>query len=388
MSMTRQQTGHSATVLAALTLAFALFILPPACLVLLADPCHVFHKALPGIFHHGFNDNQRCQNAGLVNQYLADDTEGYDAALMGTSLSGSFIGADIANAYQLQRALKLFLPDGKPAEQQVTMERALLTRPLKLVIWEILPQQYLRYRNVTRAALKDSTIFPAYLYNNSRLDDYRYVFNLGILGQAISVLQQADYVNIPSIDSMGLWDHGCPTARRCKPFHTAEDIAELRKTFQAPAHALLDGTGIAALDYRAVDERLLETLLPYCNIAMRVDLFFPPLSYLWFAEQAAPELHYHLYMLRYVTGKVAHCHNMRVFAFNDEQWIAGDLAHYRDLRHFYGDVQHYLIESMAAGRHRITLDNVAGYEQRFIDAVNHYQPWASTQEQMQRNARY
>lgn len=43
MSMTRQQTGHSATVLAALTLAFALFILPPACLVLLADPCHVFH---------------------------------------------------------------------------------------------------------------------------------------------------------------------------------------------------------------------------------------------------------------------------------------------------------------------------------------------------------
>ena len=98
MSMTRQQTGHSATVLAALTLAFALFILPPAFLVLLADPCHVFHKALPGIFQHGFNDNQRCQNAGLVNQYLADDTEGYDAALMGTSLSGSFIGADIANA--------------------------------------------------------------------------------------------------------------------------------------------------------------------------------------------------------------------------------------------------------------------------------------------------
>lgn len=382
------QNRFQHTALGALLLAITVFVVLPSTIVVLADPCHVFHRPIGGIFRHGFTYNQRCQNAGLINQYLAGNGGRSAAVLVGTSLSGNFLPSDITRAYDLQRALKLFLPDGRPAEQQATMEHALQNQSAKLAIWEILPQQYLLYGKDGMGKLVDSAIFPAYLYNRSRLDDYRYIFNQATLQATLDVLQQADIVNIPSIDMMGIWDHGCPTTRSCNPFHTAVDISDLRKDFKQPLHTLLRDAERATLDYSTVDQRLLSTLQRHCNTALRIDLFFPPLSYLWFSRQNSLEFHYHLYMLRYVTGKIATCDNIRVFAFNDEGWIAGDLAHYHDPRHFYGDVQRYIIESMASGKHVINTDNVAAYEKRFIDAVNNYQPWASTEEQMRQNARY
>lgn len=236
--------------------------------------------------------------------------------------------------------------------------------------------------------LVNSSIFPAYLYNHSRLDDYRYIFNRTTVNETLNVLRQEDVVNIPSMDMMGIWDHGCLTARQCTPFHLPVDIDAIRKNFRSPQHTPRTPAEIAAIDFEPVDRFLLGTVLQRCNHNIRFDLFFPPLSLWWFAGQNQQQFDYQLYMLRHVVGKTAMCNNVRVFAFNDEAWIAGDLAHYHDQRHFVGDVPRYIIESMASGKHVINPENVDAYETRFINAVNHYQPWASTEEQMRQNARY
>ncbi|HQQ75024.1 MAG TPA: hypothetical protein PK031_07710, partial [Pseudomonadales bacterium] len=130
------------------------------------------------------------------------------------------------------------------------------------------------------------------------------------------------------------------------------------------------------------DQYLLKTVLPLCNSNISFDLFFPPVSMFWFSKQDANTFNYQLYMPRYVVEKTRHCSNIRVFAFNNELWITGDLAHYHDPRHFYGGVHDYIIDSMATGKHIITMDNVEAFERNFIENVNNYVPWASTEEQL------
>lgn len=354
---------------------------------MIADPCHIFHRPVPGIFFHGLSGNARCQNAGLINTYLSDPKEGFDSIFLGTSMSGNFKAENAAAKNHLQRTLKLTLPGAFPIEQQIMAERALEAENVRHVFWEIFPYQFLKSGSVDLQELKKKNEFPAYLYNRSRIDDYRYVFNFTSFGALFDIVRQIDYYNGSSIDRIGYWDVGCDSEKICQPFHLAEDIAKFVREYQTPHNVHRSDEEISKIDYSSVDKYLLATLLPYCNASTRFDLFMPPVSLLWASWQSATDFDFQLYMLRYVVAKTSTCKNIRFFAFDDELWITGDLAHYHDPRHFYGGVHDYILDSMATGKHLMTMENIEAFEQRYIENVNNYVPWASTAEQM-RNSPY
>lgn len=382
--------NHKNTTLITLGATLSLFVLLPACLVWLVDPCQIFHKPpRSGWLSHDFSYSERCQNAGLINSYLGNPADGFDSLITGTSLSNNFLRNEIEAKNSLQKTMKLILLGGKPIEQQVMMERALhVGAGLQKVIWEIFPFQYIFHTDHSVKTLLESDQFPAYLYNASTLDDYRYIFNFASFHYAIGVVLgegQGDYTDWGLLT---YWDDGCPRAAECSPFHNASKIDEIRRNFTAQHRTLRVPGDFSGLNFHPVEKMLLDTVMPYCNQPLQFDFYIPPLSYWWFSTQSDHGFDFQLYMLRYIVEKTAACKNIRVFAFNDETWIAGDLAHYRDQRHFFGDVPHYIIESMSQGKHIINMKNIDGYEKRFVEAVNAYQPWASTQEQMRQNARY
>jgi hypothetical protein len=379
-------TSYKKNVLLSLAISVGLFVIFPAGLIFMADHCHIFHKPIKGIFDHGFTGDLRCQNAGLINNYLENPQEHFDSVFTGTSLSGNFLPEHLADKTPWKRTLKLTFPGARPIEQQIVTERALATGNVSHVFWEVFPYQFLLFPSVEIKKMSDADDFPLYLYNSSRLDDYRYLLRMSTLVAAIGVIYGENYYNISPIEHIDYWQHECTAEKTCKPFHDAKSITQIKAAYTQPHFSLLAGSEVAAIDYSAADRYLLDTLMPYCNKNVSFDLFFPPVSMLWFARQGAAEFDYQLYMLRYVVNKTAACKNIRVYAFNNELWITGDLAHYHDPRHFYGGVQDYIIDAMGVGKHIITMDNIDEFEKHFVENVNAYVPWASTEEQLRNSS--
>lgn len=380
--MKTMQNSYKKNVFSSLTLASVVFFFLPVAFLFMADPCHIFHRPIPGIFNHGFTGDVRCQNAGFINTYLKNPQEAFDSIFIGTSLSGNFLPEHIAAKTPWKRTMKLTLPGGKPAELKIVTERALASPNVRHVFGEVFPYQFLLYPSDDIKKIAKTDEFPLYLYNNSRLDDYRYLFNTSTLISSIGILNGEDYYNISPIEHIDYWKHDCLEEKTCIPFHKEDAIQKIKSSYNKTNHLLKTASEISTINYSAADQYLLSTILPYCSSNISFDLFFPPVSLLWFARQGTAEFDYQLYMLRYVVEKTSACGNIRVYAFNNELWITGDLAHYHDPRHFYGGVQDYIIDSMASGKHLITMDNIEAFERLFIENVNNYVPWASTEEQL------
>lgn len=366
-------------VLTVIAIALTVFVAIPTAFVVLADPCQIFHKPFGGLFHHGFSDFTPCQNAGLLNTYLNDPVEGFDSVLVGTSLSGNLTPEHIARHTPWHNTLKLTMPGVAPPVQQLFAERALASGRIQHVFWEIFPFKYLALRDDnTHDRSKDFVDFPVYLYNNSRLDDYQYVFNNTTLGGALDVLRHENYLNLPTIGSINYWKQSCETAATCTPFNDSAAIAQSRATYTKPPHQLLDAKTARQFNYQAVDRYALESVLPFCNSHISFDVFIPPVSMRWLASLEATDFDYQLYLIRHVVEATAQCRNVRVFAFDTEEWITGDLAHYHDNFHVFGDAQDYMLRAFGNGTHVLTPDNITVFETAVVDYANRYVPWAST----------
>jgi hypothetical protein len=389
-----------------LLIAIVVFIFCPAAFVAMVDPCQIFHKPLSGFFKHGFYGLAICQNAGLINTYLQDKEEGYDSILVGTSLSGNFISQKIGWAKEnhdaeiieklfsdnllpeyssrdigWKKTLKLTAPSTNPLEQKITLERALSTGNVRHVFWEVYSLKYLQAQN-TKPNKNIYGDFPAYLYNKSRLDDYNYIFNMTTVTGAFSSIAGEPYANIPDIDKVNYWENNCKTEKTCTPFKNREAIEKYKASYTRPHITLKKTQEINAMNYSAVDQYLLPTLMRHCNGNTGFDLFIPPTSLFWLIAQGEDNFNYHLYFLRYIVSKTTSCKNIRVYAFYNELWITGDLAHYSDGAHYFGGVQDYIIDSMITGKHIITMDNIAEFEKTLVENVNNYTPWASTAEEL------
>ena len=260
-----------------LAIAFGVFVIPPSLFVFMADPCHIFHKPFPGIFHHGFTGFAICQNAGLIKTYLNDPQENYDSFLTGTSLSGNFLSERISALTPWRKTMKLTMPSAAPSLIQLYVELALATGNIHHVFWEIFPFKFLPYRDLDdKIIATEFGDFPAYLYNGSRLDDYRYLFNYTILGASLGVIYGEDFYNIKSIDDINFWKHSCNSAKECQPFNDAESIRDINKNYHHSNHIIRPIEDISAINYAAVDRYVLRTILPYCNSSTSFDIFFLP----------------------------------------------------------------------------------------------------------------
>ena len=61
---------------------------------------------------------------------------------------------------------------------------------------------------------------------------------------------------------------------------------------------------------------------------------------------------------------------VRVFAFDNEYWITGDIGNYRDTAHLFNrDILEYILESVPLRRHQLTSENVDKYSQDLIGNV-------------------
>lgn len=327
--------------------------------VFYVDPFQVYHK--PFLDGMKLNENQRYQDAGLINSYLADPEQAYDSAAFGTSASVNFTVDSMAKSLGWKKPIRLFLAGGSPAEVRQVVSKALATGKLKHVLLEMdLWSMNGEYRPAENAT------FPLYLYNENKFDDVKYFFDILVFSETIrTVLGIADTRN-GTPEMLGYWADGSWVKGQHEGLNSKDRISAL-----AAVQLSLSPwpeEKIRSLAYPALDNEIIPLLASLCNSDIEVLLFVPPYSRMYFLEKEK-DIYTVIYQPRYILNSINSCKNIRLHAFDVLDFTL-DLNNYKDHRHYLLHVSEQLLAWMGKGEHQLTLDNIAAYEQQWLSNLN------------------
>lgn len=134
--------------------------------VVIVDPAFEYHK--PFEFIKPVYSNERYQNAGIIKNF------DYDSVILGSSVTANFRASEFDKFFGGKTA-KLTFPGGCFEDFDTALSFAFETHDIKRVFWSIDPKILMTAYN------QQSTPLPDYLYNDSVLDDTKYVLNKDVL---------------------------------------------------------------------------------------------------------------------------------------------------------------------------------------------------------------
>jgi len=361
-------------VMIALCLVVVAAILPALLLVFYVDPFQIYHK--PFVSGMTLQDNQRYQNAGLINSYLADPAEGYDSVIIGTSMSQNFTGEMVAKKLKWKKPLRLLMPGAVAEEQLAVLRDAIHTGRVKHVLLELHPFLYQdTYRQKKQMAQDHSLYFPEFLYNNNLLDDTAYLFNVDVLKISWRIVMHQEPLKPLTPETIGYWANNENVNSDHAAFNSPENIAALQaQTAGFSVHARPESE-IQSLDYPVISEALMPILKQYCDTKMEIDLFVPPWPRYRYQKSEKVALR-SAYMMRRILEESSQCQNISLYDF-DLLDFAGDMNNYKDEQHYLPAINEEILERISRQENKLTLENIGVFEQKFLTLLNQYKVYTS-----------
>jgi len=347
------------------------YVLAPAVLVFMVDPFQIYHKSF--FKKAGFGIKQAYQHAGWINTLLADPAENYHGIVIGSSTMANYTESLINEHLPWGKTLNLSVNGSTPMMQHAIAAYALEKSPdVKHILWDV---HYFYVFDPSADFEKNIGLeFPYYLYNDNWLDDAPYIFNESNIHSSLRFLQG----NFSEFDA-GIEDNG--------PFY-ANMMASGGFHFYGPGGSeetsdlppILDiHRPLPSMDlykdkkFSSIDLYMLDILLPLCNSDKDINITFSPTTRRYYSTIADLDYLYNqLLMRRYIVSKVSHCDNIKVFAFEHQDWMVANLGYYADNFHYSIEINHAVMKSISHNENRLTEDNIDEYEKYFIESLNAY----------------
>lgn len=338
----------------------------------LLDPYHILHRPFWG--QPRFSTNQRFQNAGLINSYLAADL-GFDSVIIGTSLEDCYDVGRIQKRLGTARVLNLAVDSSTPLERGAIVERALETGKVRHVLWGV----YENYADSVADRENTGYLFP--------FDLYRAPYSIRGLGAVIHYLLNASVLNESLTLAMGRsrwstdldgvydWTAGNIKSRNFERFSNPDSMAR-------HARSVADGKAAIALarqnlerartmEFPALEKHLVQVVLRHPEV--RFDLVLSPVSALFFHTLSPENLLRQMGLRLRLVRALGQAPNVRIFAFDDDWAVTENLANYRDPFHVNFHANERVVDAMAAGSRRLTPATVEGYVTRLLARLQGYQ---------------
>ena len=309
----------------------ALALLAAAALVIAADPFFQYHKPIKGLYY--LIDNKLCQNPGLARNFE------YDSIIIGSSMTVNFDTKLFAEKLELN-TIKLSYDGAYPKDIDTIL--SLVRKGPNEVRAVFLNIDMLNYR-----AEPDITAYgiPAYLYNDTVLDDIPYLLNKEVILDYI-VRPQIEREGTPLNEAYWSWIY----------MWYGKDI--VFQTYNAPSdiHPALPEDAFA--DRVAAN---LETyILPHIESMPDTEftIFFPPYSVLyWYNRYADGSLAAELAAEKQVIETLLACPNVKIYYFQDDFDYITNFDNYCDYTHYRHEMNDYMAECFADGSCRLSLEN-------------------------------
>ena len=169
-----------------------LILLACGAVVYAVDPC--LYYRMPQTWEPVFF-NERWQAAGIVKHVEAD------TVLLGTSMTANYRGSEIGEIFG-GTAVRVTVPDGRYGEFDAVTETLFRHQSPERVIFALDLNTLGRNEDGADSAM------PMYLYNESRLDDVRYLLNKDALYYSAYVLLSQRWGGGEPLDESFVWETG------------------------------------------------------------------------------------------------------------------------------------------------------------------------------------
>jgi hypothetical protein len=364
------------------------------------DPFQLFHAGPRGneaVFLGG-GGTSRYQNAGVIRYHQPR------SIVLGHSLAANFLPTQVERLLGWRDTHSLTLNGSTIYEHGRIARFAAKHTDVEQVLWLISPMNLRLGASITNRHMD----FPAYLYDDSRLNDLAFFAtlpaNLAPYMQRKKVLeekldrmhrrkQQADprdYANAWHFLEPGRFN--VPKRVRDVIIGKGRDARGAFNKAVAEAAAALGPEDIAQLAITADDnfhanfrQNLYEVIADHPMIEFSL-VIMPPLPRLYWQQMRSMDPGFYFHILAYIREAVTQLDaldNVRVYAFARESY-ADDLRLYKDSIHYHIAVNDDMLQSIAAGKEPLTATKVADYLSDFDRDISRYRlpdSWPATQAQ-------
>ena len=278
--------------------------------------------------------SERSQMAGIAKHAHAD------TVLMGTSMAANYRASWIEETMG-GSAVRITLPDGYFSEFDAALDMA---------FWESTPERviFVLDANILHRDESGKTdAMPEYLYNDSALDDIKYLLNKDALYYSAYVLMSNRWGGLESPDEAFTWDADIWwNHMTVMDNYTPPELVET----PVPAEAWTENVDANL----AVIESWLQE-----HPTTQFDIFFPPYSILfWHKSARLGQTDAVFAMLEHTCNRLLEYDNVRMYGFLWEQEIVENLDHYCDYIHHSGELSREVLQRIATEDCRITKENL------------------------------
>ena len=325
----------------------AVLVLLAACaaVVYLVDPC--LYYRMPDKWEPVFF-SERYQGAGLAKNVPAD------TVLVGTSMAANYRASEVGETFG-GSAVRITIPDGYLSEFDQVMDVVFRSQTPKRVVFALDLNIPVRDESGVTGAM------PEYLYNDSLLDDAKYLLNKDTLYYSLYVLMTNRWGGGQTLDESFTWDEGIWwNHMTALENYTRPDIAAQ----SADAAAFREN---AARNLAVVEGWL------RAHPDTEFDIFFPPYSILFWDKTARlGQTEAMLSALEQACNTLLTYDNVKLYGFWLDREIGENLDNYCDYVHHSGTVCRRILEKMAAGEDRLTAENTEKVLANWRDFVVDY----------------
>jgi hypothetical protein len=296
---------------------------------------------------------------------VAAKDETYNTFLVGSSVTAEFTPETVEKVLGPDaRVANLSYGGPRPKDRNLVLDRVGKNPNVERIILTF-DWTYIRSPDVKNRS------FPAFLYDDDILNDLRQV-NLPTVVQAFKVAKGQRIYSNPDRDGFAKY-----TDQMYQKFQTADamsDLAHLIKLYQTSVGASSMKTCDA---FGAINDQLIPDLRAFSQRGIKVDILVPVTSYaFYFVRQtdiSPTVLDQSMMARRCLVDGTKDLENVRIFAFDSDPKIAGDLANFRDVGHIYGaPLQDMFISAIGSDRYLLTSENLENQEITIRKAVENY----------------
>lgn len=311
-------------------------------LVIYIDPFFHYHAPLEG-WSYELSD-QRSQNDGITKYF------DYNAIITGTSTIENCLTSEFDALFGVD-SVKIPYPGATLREINDNLEVAYATHDDIEIVLRVLDYSYLiTDKDAMRYDMGD---YPDYLYDANPLNDVQYLFNRSVLLEYVlpSILQRLSggEGGITSFD-----DYGSSAADEC----SKEKALGGATSFGTAAEQVSLTDAEITMLRENVEQNVIAIAQTHPETTFY--LFFPPYSAVWYAYLKEEGTLLSQMEAVEITARMIleETDNVELYSFNLNTDLIFDLDNYKDHAHYGAHVNSMILEWIAAGEGRLTLENL------------------------------
>ncbi|MCB9991572.1 MAG: hypothetical protein H6867_09405 [Rhodospirillales bacterium] len=198
---------------------------------------------------------------------------------------------------------------------------------MKTVIWEV----YSSFGGDDPDVMHDQSPLPLFIYNDSLLDDWRYVFNNDVVEEALKAAIGKKKKRKP-LEQLYLWKNEEQFQRFNSPENVRAMKDAVRESKQNGHIPLTMSPPQDHYDFPSVEQNLMPLLEDYPDVAFTI--YYPPISYYAYAAGGNDLFWQRMKLQEYVLDHTADMDNVTIYAFDLGEDFGENLANFMDPSHY------------------------------------------------------